>query len=150
MWELDHKESWTLKNWCFWTVILEKTLNSTLDCKEIQQVHPKGYLFWNIHWKDWWWSWNSNTLATWCEELTHWKRLWCWERSKGTTEHEMVAWHHRLDGHEFEQALGVGDGHWGLACYSSWSCKELDTSKWLNWTDDYLLGKKLILVLVIG
>ena len=75
MWELDHKESWVLKNWCFWTVVLEKTLESPLDCREIKPVNPKG----NIHWKDWCWSWSSSTLATWCEELTHWKRPWCWE-----------------------------------------------------------------------
>ena len=67
--ELDCEESWAPNNWCFWTVVL-KTLESPLDCKEIQP---------GIQWKDWCWSWNSNTLATWCEELTHWKRPWCWE-----------------------------------------------------------------------
>ena len=82
MWELDHKESWVLKNWCFWTVVLEKTLESPLDCKEIQVVNPKRKSVLNIHWKDWCWSWSSNILATWCEELTHWKRPWCWERIK--------------------------------------------------------------------
>ena len=76
MWELDYKESWAPKNWCFWTVVLEKTLESPLDCKEIQPVHAKG----NQSWKDWCWSWNSSTLATWCEELTPLKRPWCWER----------------------------------------------------------------------
>ena len=76
MWEWDYKESWAPKNWCFWTVVL-KTLESPLDCKEIQPVHPKAVL--GAHWKDWCWSWNSNTLATWCEEVTHWKRPWCWE-----------------------------------------------------------------------
>ena len=81
MWELDYKENWMPKNWCFWTVVLEKTLESPLDCKEIHPVHPKGNQSW-IHWKEWWWSWNSSTLATWCEELTHWKRPSCWERSK--------------------------------------------------------------------
>ena len=96
MWELDYKESWALKNWCFWTVVLEKTLESPLDIKEIQSVL-------NIHWKDWCCSWNSNTLATWCKELTHLKRPWCWGRLKeGTTEDEMVGWHHWHDGHEFE------------------------------------------------
>ena len=79
MWELDHKVGWTLKNWCFWTVVL-KTLENPLDCKEIKPVNPKGNQPWNIHWKDW--CWGSNTLATWCEKLTHWKRPWCWERSK--------------------------------------------------------------------
>ena len=73
MWELDCEESWAPKNWCFWTMVLEKTLESPLDCKETQPVHPKG------DWEDWCWSWNSNNLATWCEELTHWKRPWCWE-----------------------------------------------------------------------
>ena len=76
MWELDYKESWALKNWCFWTVLLEKTLESPLDCKETKSQR-KSVL--NVHWKDWCWSWNSNTLATQCEELTHWKRPQCWE-----------------------------------------------------------------------
>ena len=82
IWELDYKESWAPKNWCFWTVVLEKTLESSLDCKGIKPVHPKGKSVLNIHWKDWCWSWNSNTLATWCKELTHLKRPWCWERLK--------------------------------------------------------------------
>ena len=75
MLELDYKESWALNNWCFWTVVLEKTLESPLDLEEILPVHPKGNQSW-FHWKDWYWTWNSNTLATWCEELTHWKRPW--------------------------------------------------------------------------
>ena len=82
MWELDHKEGWAPKNWCFWIVVLEKTLKSPLDCKEIKPVHRKENQSWrklvfNILWKDWCWSWNSNTLATWCKELTHLKRPWC-------------------------------------------------------------------------
>ena len=101
--ELDHKESWVSKNWCFQIVVLEKTLKSPLDSKEIKTVKfswRKSTL--NIHWKDWSWSWSSNTLATWCEELIYWKRPWCWERLRareGVTEDEMVGWHHRLDGH---------------------------------------------------
>ena len=87
MWELDYKESWEQKNWCFWTVVLEKTLESHLDCKEIQPVHPKG-----DHWKDWCWSWNSNTLATWCENLTHLKRPWCWERLRAGEEGNNGRW----------------------------------------------------------
>ena len=68
MWELDHKEGWVPKNWCFWTVVLEKTLESSLDCKEIQPVHPKGnQSLSGSYWKDCCWSWSSNTLATWCE-----------------------------------------------------------------------------------
>ena len=83
MWELDRKESWALKNWCFWTVELEKTLESPLDCKEIKPVNPKPVNTKGKHpenWKDWCWSWNSNPLAARCKELTHWKRPWCWER----------------------------------------------------------------------
>ena len=79
MWELACKESWALKNWCFWTVVLENTLDSPLDCKEIQPVHPKENQL-GVHLKDWCWSWNSNTLVTWYEELAHLKRPWCWER----------------------------------------------------------------------
>ena len=78
IWDLDYKESWALKNWCFWTVVLGKTLESPLDCKEIQPFHPKPVL--NIQWKDWCWSWNFSTLTTSCEELTHLKRPWFWER----------------------------------------------------------------------
>ena len=91
MGELDYKERGALKNWCFWTVVLEKALESPLDCKEIQPVHPKGDQL-NIHWKNWCWSWNSNTLATWCEELTHWKRPWCWETLKVGREGDGRGW----------------------------------------------------------
>ena len=109
--ELDYKESWAQKNWCFWTVVLEKTLESPLDFKKIQPVHPKGNQSWIYIGRtdveaETSTLWNFNTLATWCEELTHWKRPWCWERLKvggeGTTEDEMVGWHHRLNGHAFE------------------------------------------------
>ena len=80
MWELDYKESWALTNWCFWTVVLEKTLESPLDCKEIQPVHPKGNQSWILIGSTDAEAENSNTLATWCKELTHLKRPWCWER----------------------------------------------------------------------
>ena len=92
-----------------------------------------------VHWKDWCWNWNSNTLANWCEELTYLKRSWCWENwrreEKGMTEDEMVGWHHWLNGHEFEQALGVGDGQGSLAWCSPWGHKETQLSNWteLNW-----------------
>ena len=75
---MDSKESWALKNWCFWSVVLEKPLESPLACREIQPVHPKGDQL-GFLWKDWCWGWNSNNLATSCEELTHWKRPLCWE-----------------------------------------------------------------------
>ena len=91
LWELDHKKSWALKNWCFWTVVLEKTLESPLDCKEIKPVHPlETSLEYSL--EDWCWSWNSNTLATWCEELTHWQRPWCWERLKAGGEGDDRGW----------------------------------------------------------
>ena len=84
---LDYKESWTSKNWCFWTMVLEKTLESPLDCKEIQPVHPKGDQSWVFIG-----SWNSNTLATWCKELTHWKRPWCWKRLRAGGEGDDRGW----------------------------------------------------------
>ena len=222
MWELDYKESWVLNNWCFWTVVLEKTLESPLG-KEIQSVHPKGNQSWIligrtdgeaeapilwlldaknwligkdpdagkdsrqeekgmtedemvrwhhwldghkfeqapgvgdgqgslaccspwgckesdmterlnwtelIHWKDWCWSWSSKIVATWCEEPTHWKRPWCWERlrarGKGMKEDERAEWHHWLNGREFEQTLGDSEGQGSLACCNPRGCKESD------------------------
>ena len=95
----------------------------------------------NIYWKNWCWSWNSSTLATSCEVLTHLKRPWCWERlkaeEKGMTESEMVEWHHQLNGHEFKQAPGVGDGQGSLARCSPWGCKESDTTEQLNWAEPW-------------
>ena len=80
MWELDHKEGWVPKNWHFQNVVLEKTLESPLDCKEIQPVSPKGNQPWLFIGRTDTWRWSSNTLATWCKEPTYWKRPWCWER----------------------------------------------------------------------
>ena len=136
--ELDHKESWVLKNWCFWTVVLEKTLESPLDCKEIKPLNPKGNQPWIfIERTDA--EAPINTLATWCKELTHLKdsdagKDWRQEE-KGTTEDEMVGWHHRFNGHEFELAPEVGDGQGSLVCCSPRDHKESDTTEWLNWTD---------------
>ena len=89
MLELDCEESWASKNRCFWTVVLKNTLEIPLDCKEIQPVHPKGDQSWV---KDWCWSWNSNTLATWYKKLTHWKRPWCWERLRAGGEGDDRGW----------------------------------------------------------
>ena len=90
----------------------------------------------NIHWKDWSLNWSSNTLATWCEELTHWKRSWCWkdwgQEEKGATEDEMVGWYHWLNGYEFEQTLGDSEGQGSLAYCSPWGCKELNMTWQLN------------------
>ena len=97
-----------------------------------------------VHWKDWCWSWNSNTLATSCEELTHWKRPWCWEGLGAGGEADDRGWDDwmasRLDGHEFEWTLVAGDGQGGLACCESWGRKELDTTEELNWTESFILN----------
>ena len=138
MWELDYKESWALKNWCFCTVVLEKTLESPLDCKEIQPVHPKGDQSWRFIGRT---DAEAETLILWLPDVKNWLlgkdpdvgKHWKQEE-KGMTEDEMVAWHYWLDGHEFEQAPGVGEGQGGLACCSLWFCKESYTTKWLNWT----------------
>ena len=85
-------QHWAPKNWCFWTVMLEKTLESPLDCKEDPTKPSCWKPVLNIHWKDWCWSCNSNTLAIWCKELTHWKRPWCWERLKAGGEGDGRGW----------------------------------------------------------
>ena len=139
MWELDCEESWAPKNWCFWTVVLEKTPESPLDCREIQPVHPKGDRFWVFIGRT---DAEGETPVLWPPHVKSWltgkdpdaMRDWGQEE-KGTTEDEMTGWHHRLDGHKFESTPGGGDGHTGLACYDSWGCKQLDTTEWLNWTD---------------
>ena len=91
MWELAHKECWAPMIWCFRTVVLEKTLESPLDSKGsnqsiLKEINPE------FHWKVWCWSWNSNTLATWCDELAHWKRPWFWERLKAGEERDNREW----------------------------------------------------------
>ena len=127
MWELDYKESWVPKNWCFWTVVLEKTLESPLDCKEIKPVNPKGNQSWILTGRT---DAEVETSILWPADAKNWLigkdpdagKDWNQEE-KGMTEDEMVGWHHRLDGHEFEQALGVGDRQGGLACCSPWGCR---------------------------
>ena len=141
MWELDYKESWELKNWCFWTVVLQKTLESPLDWKEIQPVHPKDQSWVFIGRTDV----EAETPILWLPDAKRWfirKDLdagkdWM-QKEKGTTEDEMVGRHHRLDGHEFEQALGVGVGQRSLACCSPWSHKVSDTTEWLNRTERFI------------
>ena len=113
----------------------------------LQHCSSKASILWHlvlgIHWKDWCWSWNSNTLATWCRELTHFKDPYAgkdWgQEEKGMTEDEMVRWHHQLNGHGFGWTLGVGDGQGGLACCSSWGRKESDMTERLNWTEQLSL-----------
>ena len=112
MWELDYKESLAPKNLCFWTVVLEKTLEDPLDRREIQPVHPKGNQSWNIHWKGSCWSWNSNTLAICCEELTQWKRPWCWERLKAGGEGDSRGWDGWIASPSLWSWVWVCSGNW--------------------------------------
>ena len=146
MWELDCEESSAPKNWCFWTVVLEKTLESPLDCKEIESVHSKGDqpwvffgrndvkaetpILWPLHAKSWLIGKDSDAGRDWGQE------------EKGKTEDEMARWHHWLDGRESEWTPGVGDGQGGLACCDSWGRKS-DTTERLNWTE--LIPKNEIL-----
>ena len=154
MWELDHKESWAPKNWGFWTVLLEKTLESSLDCKEIKLVNPKGNQSWIFTGRT---DAEAETLTLWPPDGKNWLsgkdpdagKDWRREE-KGTTGDEMVGWHHWLNGHEFEQAQGVGDGQGSLECWSSWGCKELDTTEWLNWTDRLPWGSYSVLYSFMG
>ena len=139
IWELDHKESWAPKNSCVWTVVLEKTLESSLNCKEIQQVNPKGNQSWIFIGRT---DAETEIPIFWPPDAKNWltgkdpdaEKDWRWEE-KGMTEDEIVGWHHWLDGHEFEQALGVGDEQGSLACCSPWGHQESDMTEWLNWTE---------------
>ena len=134
---MDYKDSWVPKNWCFWTMVLEKTHESPLDCKEIQLVHPKGDqswvfigrtdaeaatpILWPPHVKSWLIGKDPDAGKDWGRE------------EKGTTEDEMVGWHHRLNGHEFGWTPGVGDGQGGLVCCDSWGHKE--STQLREWTE---------------
>ena len=136
MWELDYKEGWALKNLCFWTVVLGKTPEIPLDYKEIKPVSSKenqvlifigrtdaeaeALIFWPPEPKNWLMWKDPDAGKDWRQE------------QKGTTEDEVVAWHHRLNGHEFEQALGDGDGQGSLVCFSPWGCKESDMTEQLK------------------
>ena len=148
MWELDYKESWAPKNKCVWTVVLKKTLGLQGDPTRPSQ--RKSVL--NIHWNDWYWSWNSNTLATWWGELTHLKRLWCWERLNARLEGDNRGW----DG--WMASLT----QWTWVWVNSWSwwwigrlgvlsmvpmgslSKSWDTTEWLNWTNHELFIYNLL------
>ena len=139
MWELDCKESWALKNLCFWIVVLEKTLESPLYCKETQPVHPKGdqscvFTGRTDAWAETpiFWPPNAKSWLIWKEPDA--EKDWGQEE-KGMTEDEVVGWHHRLNGHEFEWTPGVGDGQGSLMWCSPWGRKESDTTEQLNWTE---------------
>jgi len=147
MWQLDHEEDWVPKNWCFWTVVLEKTLESPLDFKEIQPVHPKGNQSWKFTGRT-----DAEALILWPPDVKSWlirkapdaRKDWRQEE-KGKTEDEMVGWHHWLDGHEFEQTPGDGEGQESLVFGSPWGCKELDTTKWLNNNNKSETSKKSVI-----
>ena len=141
MWELDYKESWGLTNWCFWTVVLEKTLESPLYCKEIQPIHSKGDQPWDFFGRN---DAKAETPVLWPHHVKSWLigkdsdagRDWGKEE-KGTTEDEMAGWHHQLYEREFKWTPGDGDGKGGLACCDSWGRKEsnmTDQLTELNWT----------------
>ena len=139
MWELEHQEGWAPKNWCFHTVVLEKTLESPLDTKEIKQVNPNGNqpwifigrtddkvkapIFWPPDVKSQLTGKDSDAGKDWGYE------------EKGTTEDETTGWHHWLNGHEFEQVPGYSEAQGGLECCSPWGHKESDRTEWLNWAD---------------
>ena len=138
MWELDYKESWAPKNWCFWTVVLEKTLESPLDCKEIKLVKTKGNQSWIFIGRT---DAEAKALILWPPHVKSWligkdpdagedRR----HEEKGTTEDEMVGWHHWLDGHEFEQASGVGDRQGSLVCWYALPRGYEASDTMSNWT----------------
>ena len=158
MWELlDHKEGWLPKNWCFWTVVLEKTLESPLYYKKIQPVHPKGNQSWIVIGRT---DAEAETPILWPPDVK--SRLigkdpdagkdWRLEK-KGMTEDEMVGWHHRLDRHEFERALGDGEGQGSLVCCSPWGHRESNRTELLNsnnkvkgwWSEDVSLSCCLVI-----
>ena len=139
MWQLDCEESWVPKNWCLWPVVLEKTLESPLDCKEIQRVHSKGDLSWVFYGRN---DAKAETPELCPPHVQSWLigkdfdagRDW-WQEEKGMTEDKISGWHHWLDQRESEWTPGVGDGQGGLACCDSWRRKESDMTQRLNWTE---------------
>ena len=141
MWELDHKEGWALKNWCSWTVVLEKTLESPVDSKEIKPVNPKGNQPWIlIEMTD------AEAPILWLPDVNNWLpgkepdagKDWR-QKEKRMTEDELVGWHHRFNGHEPGQPLGGGEGQGSLVCCSPWGRKESDMTWRLNNNNNYIL-----------
>ena len=137
MWELDHKKGWAWKNWCFQTMVLEKTLESPLDSKEIKPVNPKRNQSWIFIGST---AAEAEAPILWPPDVKSLQNIGKdpdagkdWRQEKGATEDEMVGWHYWLNGHEFEQTLGDSEGQGSLTCCSSWGCKESDMTgtKWL-------------------
>ena len=135
MWELDYKESWVSKNWCLWTVVLEKTPESPLDCKDIQPINPKGNQSWIFTGRT---DAEAEAPILW-PELTHWKNPWCWARLKAGGERDNKGW----DGWIVSPTQwtwvgwtpGGDEGQGSLACCGSWGHKEYDMTEWLSWTE---------------
>ena len=148
MWELDYKKNWVPKNWCFWSVVLEKTLESPLNFKEIKTGHPKGDQSWVFIGRT---DTEAETPILWPPDVKNWVtgkdpnagNDWGQEE-KRTTEDEMVGWHHWLNGHGFGWTPGIGDGQGCLWCRSPWGHKESDMTEQLNWTDVFLSLKRVI------
>ena len=146
MQELDCEESWAPKNWCLWTVVLEKTLGNPLDCKEIQPVHPKGNqsLMFIVRTDA-----EAETPIPWPPDAKSWLigkapdagKDWG-QKENGTTEDEMVGWHHWLNGHGFGWTPD-DDGQGGLACCDSWGRKESDSTERLNWIELNIISEAL-------
>ena len=142
MWELDYKGKLSTEEWCFWTVVLEKTLESPLDCKEIQPVHSEGNRSWICIERT---DAKAETPILWPPDAKTWLigkdpdagKDWG-QKEKGMTEDEMVGWHHLLDRLKSEQASGVGDGQRSLLRYSARGCKESDTTERLNWQKNWV------------
>ena len=139
--------------WCIWTVVLEKILESPLDCKEIQPVHSEGDQPWDFFGRN---DAKAEAPVLWPPHVKSWligkdsdaRRDWGQEE-KGTTKDEMAGWHHGLDGRESEWTPGDGDGQGGLACCDSWGRKESDTTEWLKWTEVNWTFQRLLLALSI-
>ena len=143
IWELDYKESWVSKNWCFWTVVLKKTLEHPLDCKEIKPANPKGNQSWIFIRRTDGWSWNSNIWPT---DVKNWLIGKDPDAGKDWRQEEKGD-NRGWDGHEFEQAPGVGDGQKSLACCSLWGCRV--RHDWVNWTDCLLITYQVLGSLLI-
>ena len=144
MWNLGYKERWAPKNWCFWTVVLEKTLESPLDFNEIQPVHPKGNQSWIFIGRTDVEAETPNTLATWCKELTHWKRPWCWERLKAGGEGSNRGWDGWMASPTLWTWVWVNSGSWWWTgrpgVLQLMGSKESDTTEGLDWTE--LIAKR--------
>ena len=154
MWELDHKESWTLKNWCFWIVVLEKTLESPLESKEIQPVHPKGDQSWVFIGRT---DVEAETPILWPPDVKNWLigkdadagKDWGQEE-KEATEDEMVGWHHWFSRHEFEQTPGDSEGQGSLGCCSSWGHRvRRDLATEQQQHDEFWISRLFLLFLVV-